>query len=551
MSSSPLTERPAHLALVLETVRDHRVGTIAWVAGGGVAMFAMALGLESEMARFPGGRQALAESIRPSAEAMKVMRWPAERLDTLGGYLTFHNITLFTLFLCIYGAVQGARAIRGGEDRHSLEEVLATGWSRVAVVRDRVVGFLVTAALISLGLGVAVGASMAAGGEPDLGGSLITMAATGLVAVVGYALGLLVSQLTATSRAAAGLATLVVTALYVGTNIADDIGTAGLVRYLSPFHYANASRALVPGYGFDLPASLALVVMAALLVGLATWAFLRRDYGAPLWRRRARAERMGRAPRVQRPALRHVWSATLLRGRTGLLVWSLSGGALTFVMAALEPSFMEAWEDFGFVRGLAGGEESLLAQFNTFASELVTPVVAAYVVTQAAGWANDLGQGRVEMMLATPLSWTRLVWERILAVVVGGAVITLVMVGGLLVGTAAVGNELDAAGLARLTLDSILLTGAVAGVAALVMALVPTAAAVTTLAVVVGASYLLVLLVPMLGWPEWINRLSVFGAFAHPYLEWPPAAGLLMLASSLVLGGLAAALVAERSPKVA
>jgi hypothetical protein len=34
-------------------------------------------------------------------------------------------------------------------------------------------------------------------------------------------------------------------------------------------------------------------------------------------------------------------------------------------------------------------------------------------------------------------------------------------------------------------------------------------------------SYLLVLFVPLLDWHSWIERLSVFGAFGHPYLELP------------------------------
>src|SRR5665648_1277255 len=62
-----------------------------------------------EMKDFPGGSQALAASISASAEAMRPLRWPAERLDTLGGYLTYHNVILFNLILAIYGAVQGAR----------------------------------------------------------------------------------------------------------------------------------------------------------------------------------------------------------------------------------------------------------------------------------------------------------------------------------------------------------------------------------------------------------------------------------------------------------
>ncbi len=84
------------------------------------------------------------------------------------------------------------------------------------------------------------------------------MVAVGLCAMVGYSLGLLVSQLTPTSRAAAGVSSIVLTALYVLNNVWEELGWFGAVRFVSPFYYANFSRALVPGYGLDVPATVAL-----------------------------------------------------------------------------------------------------------------------------------------------------------------------------------------------------------------------------------------------------------------------------------------------------
>jgi ABC-2 type transport system permease protein len=74
---------------------------------------------------------------------------------------------------------------------------------------------------------------------------------------------------------------------------------------------------------------------------------------------------------------------------------------------------------------------------------------------------------------------------------------------------------------------------------------------VSVLAVLVVVSYLLGFLVPVFGWPDWLNRLSIFWAIAHPYLQWPPASGVLVLLLLTVGGGAAAAALAERTPKVA
>lgn len=546
-----MRERPAKLALVAETVRTHRLAAGVWIIDAGGFMYVMGLFLADEMAEFQGGAKAFADSLRPAAEALRLMRWPADRLDTLGGYLTYHNVMLYNLALGIYAAVQGARAVRGGEDNHSLEEVLATGQPRWAVLRDRALGFLVVLLLITAGVTVGVAAAMASGGEPDLAGSVITIGTSGLVGMVGYALGLFLSQLTGTSRAASGASALLLSTLYVLTNVWEQVGLLGVVRFVSPFHYANASRALVPGEGLDLSSTLALLAMTAVLLGLAAWAFEHRDYGAPLWARRRTSPVAGPA-RVQRPMLRRVWTAELLRTRVGLVAWPLGAAAGTLLLAVLQPTVMDLWAELEFIPDVAGGgtQASATAQYLSFSADLVTPVIAAYVIAQAAGWVEDLAQGRVEMVLAAPVSWARLVWERILAATVGVAAITLGALGGLVVGALAVGAELEAGGLARSFLDCLLLGAALAGVAALVVAATRDTIAVTVLATLVAASYLLGLLAPLFGWSGWVNRLSVFAAFGHPYLEWPSLISTLVLLVLAVPGGLLAALLASRTPKV-
>ena len=124
-------------ALVVDTVRAHRWGILAWTVGSAAAMYLIALGFASEVSRFAGGAKAMAASLEVGAQALRLLRWPAERLDTLGGYLTYHNVTLYVLFLSLYATMHGARAVRGPETNGMLEEILATGRSRSDVIRDR------------------------------------------------------------------------------------------------------------------------------------------------------------------------------------------------------------------------------------------------------------------------------------------------------------------------------------------------------------------------------------------------------------------------------
>lgn len=539
------------LRLVTDTFRSHRLGTAVWIVGGSLAMYAIAAGFASEVARFAGGAKAMAASMAAGVEALRLLRWPAERLDTLGGYLTYHNVTLFVLFLSLYAAVAGARAVRGLETRHSLEEILAAGRSRPAVIRDRVAGYVLTLALICAGVGAGLAVSMAAGGQPDLGGSLITAAAAGLCALVAYAFGLLVSQLMVSPRAAGGVAAAVIVGLYLFTNVWQELGPAGGARFISPFYYFNTSRALVPGYGFDLPAAAAQLAMTALLLAAATWAFQRRDYAAALWSRPARQVQQSRP--VQRPALRSLWSAMLVRERYGLLGWAGAAALSMFMMARLEPSVVDMWNKIKLFQTFIGTQPGRSASdmYLSYAAEIVAPIVVAYVITRAASWVADLREGRVELILAGPVSWPRLIGERLVVLAVGVLVITAGSIAGLAAGAASAGAPLSAPGLIRLTAITMLLGVALGAVAAVVVAWLRNGIAVTALAVFAAASYLLTYLVQLFGWPGWASKLSVFGAFGRPYLELPTAAGFAFLCALGLLGTLLAAAIAGRSPKVA
>ncbi len=118
-------------------------------------------------------------------------------------------------------------------------------------------------------------------------------------------------------------------------------------------------------------------------------------------------------------------------------------------------------------------------------------------------------------------------------------------------GAARLGLALSADGLVRLAVGCLLVAGAIGGVAAVVVAAPRTGPAIPILAVFLAASYLLGLMAPLLQWPQWVGRLSVFTAHGHPYLEWPGAVGGALLLGMFLPGVLLACAIAERTPKVA
>ena len=543
---------PSRLRLVADTVRAHRTGIILWMAAGAATQFATAGMLAQEFRSTPGGGAAIAPGVEAAAQALRILRWPAERLDTLGGYLTYHNVLLIPLFLGLYAAIAGAQAIRGAEAGGSLEQLLATGQTRTAIVRDRALGFLVASALIALGLGAGTALGLAAGGEADTVGSFVIIGEAVLCGFTFYALGILVAQLTRNARTAVGVTALAMTALFVVTNVWDKAGPLGVARFISPFFYFQQSRVLVPGHGLDLVATLALAVTPVLLLVAAAWAFERRDYAAVLLPRRV-IETARRPVKVQGPWLAALWSSSLIRQRYGLLAWAVGTATMAGLVAYLEPEVRKLWADIDYFRRFiaVSGGDSLTDQYIAYAGALLAPVAAAYVTTQVASWVSDLRQGRVELILSSPVAWTRLVVERLLALAGGIVVIVAAAVAGLTLGAIASGVPLHADGLARLAADSILFGLAIGALGAVLAAGLRTSLATALLAVFLVATYLVELLTPVYEWPSWIGKLSVFEAFGQPYVGVPAVSGLALLAALALVGTAAAAWMSERSPKVA
>jgi ABC-2 type transport system permease protein len=533
------------LWLVADTVRTHRRGILGWIVGGAVAMVAIAGGFRSEVGRFAGGARGMADSMQAGVQAMRLLRWPADRLDTLGGYLTYHNVTLFVLFLVLYSAVQGVGAVRGAEPGHEVEVILATGQSRYRLVLGRTLGFATVLAVIGVGLGLGIAGAMAVGGESNLSGSVLTGLGCAACAFAGYGIGAVVGQLGGTPRSSTAVAALIVVASYLYTNVWDRSGLLGVLRFASRFYYFARCRALVPGVGFDTVSLVVLLAIATLSAGAAAWVFCRRDIGSPLWSLRARP--VGERVRVQRPVLSRLWSAILVRERSGLVVWAVAAAAGVGLMAWLEPEVTDMWDKFDITRRMlqTGSGFGPADQYLGFVFEFTGPIVAAFVTTQIAAWAGDLEQGRTAMLLSTPLSRAALIRHRLTALVAGAVTVIVAATAGMLIAMTVVGAGVQATGLVRAMMTVLLFAIGLAGVGAWLVAWFPRFA-VAALATVLALSYLLMLLVPMFRWPDWLTRLSVFGAIGHPYLQNPPLGGLAFLGVLAVAGYLLAVLGSAR-----
>ena len=533
-------------SLLLHSLRSHLAGALWCGIGGGIAMTITAASLQREFGQFPGGGAALGAMVTAAAEAMRIMRWPAERLDTLGGYLTYHNVLLLPLLLGIYGAVQGAQALRGSEEKRVLDLWLATGSPRWRVVVDRAAAFGAALAIVALGIGAGTAAGMSLGGDAHVGASFVVAAESALVGAVFYALAVLLSSFLKTSGAAAGITVLVMIGLYLVTNVWELIGPFGAVRFVSPFWLRQRSDMLIPGRELDVVATLALGAMTLVLLAAGGAAFARRDYARALLERPASAgPRRATGDLAWRPT---VAIGSVLEERTGILAWALGVAVFMAMFASLIPRIEEMWSKLDIAKLLLTPDPSadFASQLVGLCGEILAPALGAFAIVQSARWVRERTDGRDDLLLSYPITRARYVLQRVGALVIGALVVVAGALAGLAAGAALGDVPLDAAGLARLAGDLVLLTVSVGAVALALVALLRGTATVAILSAWLVAAYLVVFFAPVFEWPDWVGRLSIFDAFGEPYQAMPEVYGIATLAALGVLGVAIAIATLER-----
>lgn len=543
--------RNRNTSLIRDYVREQKVSILAWIIVGSLAQYGEALGLNKELQNFSGGPKAFAALMKPAIEAMRPLRWPADRLDTLAGYLSFHNITFFTVFLCLYAVVQGAKTVRGYEDSHVMELVLAAGTSRIRVLIDRSIGFGGTIFIISIGLGVGTGLAMAACDQPNWYGSIMIFIAAGVAAFLAFSISLCVSQLSRTHKSAAGMVTIALVILYVINNVAEEIGVVGKLRYLSPTYYANLSRPLIPGFEMHWASLGALILVSTVFIFVSARLFLLRDIGAGLLHRIQPAATPTNENFQFTP--RRFWLSSIQRGWIALLSWTLGTAAFAAMLIFLEPNVAKNWEILKWlgVSDQSNFEISMQRQYIAFAASLIPPFISGYVIQHSANWVNELKQGRVEMYLSTPLSSAKLIFERVLAAAFGAVVIATASLVVLIVGASMIDLPIDTFGMFRVWVLSSACAVSMSVIACITVALVPRREAVVVLATYVTVSYVMTYIAAVLGWSIWFQRLSIFYAFGSPYQAWPSLANSAIITVMAIPGFYLATLFAERSPKTA
>ena len=533
-------------ALVLGALREKRTTILAWFLSGAIAMYFEAIAIAAELRDYPGGGKALAISIMPTIEGMRLFRWPADRLDTLGGYLAYHNVVLFNYFLALFAAVQGSRLIRHLEESGGINFYLSAATTRTKLISLRASAYLISQIIISFGLGVGTAIALAAEGEANYYGAFITLIAGGICIFPFFGAGLLVSQFVKSSRTAAGITAILVTLIYILSNISDKYTWLVWFKYLSPFYYANLSRPIIPGFDTNYWSWFLMLLVGAIFITISIKIFNNRDIGAIAIERIDRRERakIGFVPKSE-------IGDALWRQRYGLIAWVVTSSAFLALFISMMSGIIDIWEKFAFLQqfSASGFGQTIEEQYLAMVFEVLPPFLAGFVITQSGKWTLDLTQGRLPLFLSTPISLTKLIFNRFLATLIGSELIIVSALVTVWVGSALQGVDTNAAGVWRVFIMSNLFVISFTAISALLVAILRGKSATQVVSIYVGAAWMIVFMAPYLKWPSWSVRLSIFEAFGHPFVNWPPGTNFAIIAFAILSGTVGAAVISNRSAK--
>jgi ABC-2 type transport system permease protein len=532
----PLLRRIYGLGSVFgKTLRDSRRATI--VVGAVLALILVGVGkaIVTEFATVQS-RQEMGDLIRSVPPILQGLAGRVVNVETLGGYMQYKYGAFFPLIASLWSILALSGTLAGEARRGSLEFVAATPTTRRRIAIQKLTGHIFVVAIACVAVFVAL---VLAGSFATLPGDDIPVAAA-----AGYAIWLGLLAIAAGSLAFA-------LAPFVGRGSA--LGISGAVMFGG--FILNGYQAAIPQLAplanltwfgwtanhiplaglYDWP-SLALVAAVALLffvVGIE--AFARRDIGV--------------TSAIPTPSLPHALVG--LRGPAGrtaghvlpsALAWGIGIGLFGLAIAGSGRSFVEQLgnsPDFqrllstvfpGVDIASVGGFLQLL--FLEFG--LILAGLAA--ATLVAGWASDETSGRLELLLATPLSRGRWVIRGGLGVVAGVAVIMALTVLGVGIGALMTGGDVLTPIVGTTVLGLYAL--AMVGVGVAVGGVFGTGAAAPTVALLTVITWFVGILGPALGLPDAVRELALTTHYGQPMLGvWDPVG--IVASLGLAVGGVA------------
>jgi ABC-2 type transport system permease protein len=517
------------VTLVRLALRSHRTGAIATAAIGALGGLLNSVAYVQVAGATPAERAVFAHSMELVGQQLSYLLPRPVQLDTMGGYLTWRDFSTVGIIYAVWAMLAATGAGRGDEEKGLTEVWLAAGVSRARWLATRAAAFGVVAAGSIVVTLAATGAGAAISNDPlPLGALAAEFVPLFALTLWGFGAGLFVAQLVTTRRGASVTGGIVIVALFTLNSSLRAGADPGLVKWLSPFYVFDRSTPLLAGGSVDVSATAASLVVAILLIGLAIWAFGRRDVGGALIRGRAGRHRQQWRP-ASDPLLRIPVLAGVDQQRGWIIGWALAMAVLAYFLASLARTIVDGFKDIPAMqiylqRAGIGGYADVVGVI-WFSTALL--IIAIFVVAQVNAWAADDAEGRLEAVLAAGASRTRIVLERIAALLVAAGIVAAVSSAGVYVASKAFDIPVPTD---RLILATALVLPVVFVLGAVGHALVGwrPRLAVVLIAAVAVLSYFTLEFAPLFQLPDWVSRTSFFVLYGTPMttVDWAGAATL-------------------------
>ncbi|HKO33467.1 MAG TPA: ABC transporter permease subunit [Candidatus Limnocylindria bacterium] len=525
-------------SIFAKTVRDSRRAALITAGVLGLVFIGVSYAITSEFDT-PQSRVEIENLVKAVPPILQGMAGKVVNVGTLGGYLQYKYGVFFPLVVSLWSITALSGTLAGEAQRGSLEFVLASGTSRRRVALQKLSGHMVM-----LGLAVVVAmVSIAIAGNAfaALPGDEISLLSAfgyaiwlGLVALAGgslaFALGPFVGR-----GAAAGIAGAVMFAGFILNGYQEPVPALEPFANLTWWGWTHNHVALAGVY--DWPSVAVLAVVDVVLLAIGVEAFARRDVGVTT-----------ALPTVSLPrpllGLGGALGRIVSHNFTTTIAWGLGIGFFGLALGGAAQDFMEQLRNApAFVELLrtvfpnvdyasAGGFLQLL--FVDF-GVILAGLFAASIVS---GWASDETSGRLEMVLATPLSRARWAIAGGSGMLVSVALFMAITMAGIAIGVATTDSDVATPVVGSLVLA--LYAAALVGIGHAVGGVVGTRFAGSVVVVFVIVSWFIQLLGPLLGLPQFVQDLALTSHFGQPMVgNWDSvgiAASLVLAVGGIALG---------------
>lgn len=507
-------------------LRRDRVWWPAWIAVLVTLVVATASAYES-LYPTPQSRLSLGP-VMGANPSLRAMYGPAFDLTTAGGFTAWRFGGFAAAFIGLMSLLAVIRHTRAEEEAGRLE-----------LLRSGVVGRhapLAAALVVTIAANILLAAIMAAGlislSAPATGSLALGLGFLGC-GFVFTGVAAVTAQISENARPSMGMAVSVLSVAYILRAIGDSSSSAAWLSWLSPVGWTQQLRSFA---GERWWALLIPLVVGVVLISVAVLLEGRRDLGSGL-----RPSPLG--PERAAPGLSTALGLSWRLQRGSLLAWTVGSAIGAFASGSVANGVLDIFKDNAQLKEILaklGGGQSLIDDFFAAVVPLLATIVTIHSVQALLRLRSEEIESRVEQVLGTAVTRTRLLGSHLVLAVASPLIIMTAV--GLSAGGAYAVSVHDASRVWPVLGGALVVVPAMWVITGVTMALIGMAPRGSVLAwgVLAGCG-VLGQLGPILQLPDKVLRISPFAdvpKLPGAELEIIPLAILLVIAIALTAAGI-------------